>query len=480
MLHILSSKTSIKLTSLFILGTIPILFASVQPWVYAIYSLCMIVGFILFLWQNNRISTISPAPLTVKLALGFFFISTLISIVPLPPVILSYLSPMRHQTLTTAWNLTSSHPTWEALSYSSRPAFNWWIFIIGLSVFFIVLRHLCHDRKTLQAVVLVVICIGLLEAVYGLVQALVPSMGVLWVDYFDEYEGYARGTFINRNHFAGFIEMIWPLALGYAMSLTGRVYSLKTALASDRLNRQALMALGIVILMLSLLFSRSRAGILSGFIGIITFSVVSRPTKNQKPNRSRWLFGGIFLLLGAYCVVIGIGPIVDRFLAIGNHNSRMDFWRDSIQIILDHPFGIGLRNFETVFPIYNTSFISDKTVTFAHNDFLQFLVETGWLGFLSLIGCYIYFLLKSRIHLKSIDNRHDPLRFYLAVGAFSGLISMTFHSFFDFNLQIPANCAYFVTLMAILHACAWPSNPSTNTQKLNRKIVPHANLFGGR
>jgi hypothetical protein len=52
-----------------------------------------------------------------------------------------------------------------------------------------------------------------------------------------------------------------------------------------------------------------------------------------------------------------------------------------------------------------------------------------------------------------MNPQKDPMRFFLAVGAFSGLISLAFHSFFDFNLQIPANCVYFITLMAILCAC---------------------------
>jgi O-antigen ligase len=192
------------------------------------------------------------------------------------------------------------------------------------------------------------------------------------------------------------------------------------------------------------------------------------------------LLGGIAVLLGIYCLAIGVGPIIDRFLAIGNNNSRIDFWRDSIPILMDHPFGIGLRNFETVFKIYNTSFISGKTVTFAHNDFLQLLIETGWLGFIALIGGYLFFLFRSAGHIKTLDTRRDPLRYYLAVGAFSGLISMTFHSFFDFNLQIPANCAYFVALMAILHACAWPSNFYENHQKSERKMIRKIKLSGIR
>jgi len=69
-----------------------------------------------------------------------------------------------------------------------------------------------------------------------------------------------------------------------------------------------------------------------------------------------------------------------------------------------------------------------------------------------MIGFFI-FLGKSARRIKQLDFRKDPLRFYLAVGAFSGLISMSVHSLFDFNLQIPANCLYFVVLMAIHSAC---------------------------
>ncbi len=63
------------------------------------------------------------------------------------------------------------------------------------------------------------IALAVLEAIYGLIQALIPSLGVLWVDYIKNYLGDARGTFINRNHFAGFIEMVWPLALGYTLAM---------------------------------------------------------------------------------------------------------------------------------------------------------------------------------------------------------------------------------------------------------------------
>jgi hypothetical protein len=41
-------------------------------------------------------------------------------------------------------------------------------------------------------------------------------------------------------------------------------------------------------------------------------------------------------------------------------------------------------------------------------------------------------------------------RFFVVAGAWSGLISLGWHSFFDFNLQIPANLFYFAMLIGIV------------------------------
>jgi len=139
----------------------------------------------------------------IKLAVLSFFAITLFLCLPLPPVMLSFLSPIRFHKITTAWNLTESHTVWESISYISGNALTWWVFLLSLLLFFTVLQDLFKDRKTLKIVVFIMIGIGLLESVYGLIQALTPSLGVLWVEYIEDYMGTARGTFINRNNFSG-------------------------------------------------------------------------------------------------------------------------------------------------------------------------------------------------------------------------------------------------------------------------------------
>lgn len=294
-----------------------------------------------------------------------------------------------------------------------------------------------------------------MEALYGLIQALIPTLGTLWVDYYRSALGNARGTFINRNHFAGFIEMIWPLGLGYTLAQGNwrKEFRFVDLIATERPSQQFLLSILLVIMLLALLFSKSRAGITGAFIGFMIFVALMR-TGNRRLPAGFWVMtGAIVVLIIYYSFQIGVDPIIKRFLMISGENPRLDRWRDSLVILKDHPLGIGLGTFKQVYPIYKVSTISDGVTFYAHNDYLQLLVETGWIGFLTLVGGFSIFIVKSIRKLKNVHIPDDPLRFFLAVGALSGLLSIAFHSFFDFNLQIPANCVYFVTLIAIVHIC---------------------------
>jgi O-antigen ligase len=381
---------------------------------------------------------------------------------PLPVSILSFLSPFREDVLSTSKNLLNNSPSMSALSYSPLNSFSWWAFLLSAFLFFFVLRHACESRKNLKLLVGIVVGLAIAEAIYGLIQALIPSLGVLWVDYIQAGLGNARGTFINRNHFAGFIEMVWPLALGYTLTMgfRGKEVNIRKLLASDRLNKQILLALGIVVMLLALLLSKSRAGIMGAFIGFFTFIFLSRSSDKKLPTGFWIMSCAMVSLIFLYGFKIGFDPIIERFLQISEDNSRIDIWRDSLIILKDHPLGIGLGNFKDVYPVYNVSRISDIRFLYAHNDYLHLLIEAGIPGFLALVSGFLFFLLKSVKKVKQMKVHHDPLRFFLAVGALSGLVSLAFHSFFDFNLHMPSNLIYFVTLMAIVHSCAWSEAPA--------------------
>jgi len=451
-----------------VIGTVPLVFAAVQPWIWSAYSVAVFIAFVLVLWSKQN-----PPYLTRNRFFFFsvvlFFAVTLFQFLPLPPRALSFLSPYRYHLLEKCRVLIDAPVSWQSISYSPSSSLSWWIFLLSLLIFFLVLRKVIPYRRHLHTVILIVIITGSFEAFYGLLQALIPSLGVLWVD--TDYNGCARGTYICRNHFAGFLEMVWPLALGYTMSYgdwhgreeyheSGNKRLLRKVISSDRLHRQVFLVLIIGIMLLALLFSRSRAGITGAGVGLLTFTLLVYYA-NRRLSKGFWMIiGAVLLLLFVYGNQMGFDPIIERFMVILEGNIyRTDLWRDGIAIVKDHPLGIGLGNLHQVMPVYLTSTVSEVTVfSHIHNDYLQVLIEAGWPGFLILVSSFIVFIVISIGRIVKLNLYEQPSRFFIGAGALSGLISMAFHSFFDFNLQIPANCFYFVLLICLVYVCGFKTD----------------------
>jgi O-antigen ligase len=450
----------------FIVATIPILFAAVQPWIWSFYTACIVLAFLMLLlqktgglvWGNREGRAWKPSVLFI-FSVGLFFTVTLCQNLPLPKSALSILSPFRYQLLAESRGLIGRTFDFATISYSPLTSFAWWIFLLGLFLFFLVFHKCVTTDRDLKHLVSILLVVAFLEAIYGLIQALVPSLGVLWIDYIKAYLGDARGTYINRNHFAGFMEMMLPLGLGYTLAMGSwhKKISLKALISSERPNFQFFLSIGLVVMTLALLLSKSRAGIFGGVLGFLTFALLMRSSSGELP-RSFWVMISVIVgMVSFYSLKIGIDPVVERFLRISKDTSRLDIWRDSMAMIKDHPLGIGLAAFKQVFPVYNVSNFSDSQFLYLHNDYLQLLAETGWIGFLALVGGFYIFLFKSIFKVRKMDLQSDPMKYFLAIGALSGLVSITFHSFFDFNLHMPANAVYFMMLIGLVYRCAWRS-----------------------
>lgn len=452
----------VRFLVVFILATVPILFAAVQPWVWSIYTLCIFAAYILLLWYPRSQASVRTHKIFF-LTIVVFFVPTLFQLIPMPQGILSLLSHQRLQGLTESLAIPYSQAGWQSISYGSLTSLALWSFFLSLFLFFTVLRQSFGSPKSLSVIVCIMLGVAGIESLYGIIQSLDPDMGVLWVDYIVQYQGNSRGTFINRNHLAGFLEMGWPLGLGalLAMGNWSQQFRLNDLLESDRPHLQLLLAIAMAIMLLALLFSRSRAGISGAIVGFITFVLLMRSANRGLPFSFWLIIVAVFGLISFYSSSMGFESILERFFRVSTDTSRLNFWQDSWVIVKEHPLGTGLGTFKQIFPVYNESSISEKQVVYAHNDYIQLLVEAGWIGFLALVGGFTFFMVRSIRKVKSLDIPEDPLRFFLAVGALSGLVSIAFHSFFDFNLQIPANCVYFVTLIAIVHICLYDKKIAT-------------------
>jgi hypothetical protein len=112
----------------FIVGTIPILFAAVQPWIWSFYTACIFASFFVLPLQHRDSGGWIPGKLFIIL-IGIFLGIAFIQCLPLPSSALSFLSPFRLKILSQASTMLESPNEWNTLSYASRTSFAWWIFL---------------------------------------------------------------------------------------------------------------------------------------------------------------------------------------------------------------------------------------------------------------------------------------------------------------------------------------------------------------
>jgi O-antigen ligase len=249
-----------------------------------------------------------------------------------------------------------------------------------LGVYVLVLRRFFIEQKDLGRFFSVLFFFAGFEALYGLLQALIPKLGVLW-ETGTAYSGLARGTFVNRNHFASFMGMVWPLPLAYSLSLTSQSEK-KTASSfreteRNRRNRQEQSFLSFIIgmVLLSLFFSMSRGGILSSLVALTVFVIL----EGAKQKGTLSFVATSWMIMIGYGCIIGFDQIMLRFDMMENDApGRLNIWQEAWQIIQDHPLmGAGLGSCPEIGSLYQVHLSDTLRTSHVHNDYLQLITDLG-------------------------------------------------------------------------------------------------------
>ncbi|HEY1421898.1 MAG TPA: O-antigen ligase family protein [Candidatus Acidoferrum sp.] len=274
-----------------------------------------------------------------------------------------------------------------------------------------------------------------LVAGLGLLQHLTFNGKLYW---FREmhYGGIPFGPYVNRNHFAGFVELVLPMA--FVPLLLGRV----------RRERLLLVGMLAIIPMSALFLSASRGGIISLGAELAFLALV---LALRRTGRRNILVGGTVLLLAFLTVSwLGVNEILSRFSSLQSlevhADKRASMRYGAWHIFLDHPvLGTGLGTLQQVYPPYETVY-DGKIVNHAHNDYLEALAETGVLGGICC-GWFVLTLFMDGLRfLRSSDNSFAAT---LRLCGWTGCWGLLIHSLVDFNLHIPSNLLLFL-LMALL------------------------------
>jgi len=418
-------------------GTAPQFFAITQGIVLLLGILQLVVG-------RRSPGTAVRFPVTVPFIL---FALVLLQILPLPI------------SIAPALGIRAADPPHSLFTISAAPyqTVSQLLMLVTCVTAFYVVLMLGAEQKAQKRLVFGLLTIGMFEAFYGLIQYLTGWQQIFtYVKQF--YLQEATGTYINRNHYAGLLEMILPFAVVMALQ---KIWTLRRK-APDELNRMkkilsstefpflALWIFVAAVLFAALVFSRSRMGIISALVSLI--AIFARAGTSSLPPRTRIAIGVLFLLgIVGLSVWIGSDPVITRFETLDdqyNHpgQDRLSIWRDTLHLIRRDPLlGSGFGTFAVVYPSVQTAFLS-HLVDYAHCDYLQIAAELGVPGGVLVFGAIFWILGLTVRHCSRAGREHDKA---ISLACLGSITAILLHSLADFNLYIPANALVFAVVLAL-------------------------------
>ena len=277
--------------------------------------------------------------------------------------------------------------------------------------------------------------LGFAVSVFAILQHFTFNGKLYWVREI-QFGGIPFGPYVNRNHFAGLMELLIPPGLAILI------------LRAERRDQLPLVALFTLFPIGALFLSASRGGIISflGEIGLLAFLILFR----RREGRELAAAGLVVVLAIAFVSWLGIGRALERFASYKtlevSEGRRIEMLQGTWRIFLDHPIaGTGLGTLQKVFPLYETIY-DGLIVNHSHNDYAEVLAETGVIGGL----CGLAFLvLLAWTGWENIVAEKELMNLAYHAGALVACFGLLIHATVDFNFHIPSNALIFLLQAAL-------------------------------
>jgi O-antigen ligase len=361
----------------------------------------------------------------------------LLQLVPLPPALVALLSPYRYHAVLAARTALGQAPlAWMPLSAAPAASLDALLFVVPAMAAFLAAGEMARWWPgRMWLITAPVVVLAWLEAVLGLVQFFFMRMaGGAAVS--------VSGTYAAYDHYAGLLEMAFPLAVMGALSIRDSRARIPAALRTS-----ALLAVAACLLM-GIFLSLSRMGVVStltaaaGVLVALAFSL---------PRRHRCL--GLVPIVVPLLILVSLSTreLLLRFADLTatqdiSEDGRVQIWTDTLHAISAYRWtGCGLGAFERAMYQFKTAWPTN-TVDYAHNDYLQMTAELGIPGLLLLAALTVWVL--GRTLRVVIFMRGSP-NWTLACGLLGSFLAIAMHSLADFNLYVPANALAFAWLAGL-------------------------------
>jgi len=440
----------------------PLPAASVYEWSILVIQITVLVMFAAYVLMEEKPEISGPTKRALKwpkfLFLGFLVFSFL-QFVPFPKFLIRLFSPG-------AYNYQKVYNVdFEALhflSFSLIPSFTLQRYLELLAYLvlgFLVIRTVTKRRQFIR-IFSVLIAVGVFEAFYGMYELFNDHPRLLFYRKIHNLDS-VTGTFVNRNHLSGYLEMIIPLAIGLFIARIDLSSASRLALRekllrlSERgLSTNILLFLAVIVMAVAVIFSNSRSGVFILVFSFILFFGLVSLYFNIYRIRKDWIknfLRAVFLAIVFISLYVGIDAMLQRFsLDKLLQERRPTYWINTMRTFSDYPlFGTGLGTFGALYPNLEGGEAGPSVLVHAHNDYLEYLSELGLIGFSFLFGGVLFVAVISFLIWRT--RRHPEVK-GLGLGGIIAIIGILVHGLTDFNLHIPANMVLFAVVLPLTTA----------------------------
>lgn len=411
-----------------------------------------LIGF----WLRPRRLLCPPLPAWLNWTICGLLVYLVFQVIPLPLPLLNLLSPTRAELTRSLFPVTGPI-TAAPISVDPAAHILWSLTIAGcVAVFFLVRDLTFRFQNRLFFAALPLFLVAGFEAILGLIQIAGGAEQ-------------AVGSYNSRDHYCCILELTLPLTIGFGFLFFNRrhdgpsIWPVVQAVACWLTS--GLLTLGI-------LFSLSRAGWIDSIAALLVLAIL---ILFPGVHSMRWrigLFGGIVLAVVALFVFASPAAMLVRLTSATTTESegRLYIWKELVPLLRNFRwFGTGLMGFDPVFLKYQ-AFINTRRIDFAHNDFLQYLIELGLLGFVPLmlsLAAIVWPVVRDSWPSASFRPGLSSENRLLLAACVASFTALWIHSLVDFNLYIPANIFTFAWILGFASALTASRAPKSDNASKN-------------
>jgi len=248
-----------------------------------------------------------------------------------------------------AWQLVTGLTSYRYVTWTAALLFS------GFGILCFLMTQVLRRAEEIVRFGIGMSAFGFAVALFAVIQDLSANGRIYWLR-LPRSGGWIYGPYVNHNHYAGLMEMLFPIPL--TMCLSRRV---------ER-GPRIWLAVAAVFMASTIVLCGSRGGVIALVVQLgLAAAYLAFPRKSPKVAM---MLGGALALAGLWVLLVGGTAVTDRLLTFHSeahtelsNGLRLTVTKDCARMFADRPlFGFGLGTFPTAYPPYQ-SFYTNIFVT---------------------------------------------------------------------------------------------------------------------